>query len=172
MTAAVDKLMDLADDLVTALATLAETLGTTTGEGENEVLTPAFAAAWQDDPVADLADSTLLAPQVWVVDFAETHQPADLGGQGGVPVCEFELLIILQRKIGEGETPATVCRSMSGLVAEISRYCRRTVVSDAVCFKTERERARDFKVWHEGDLYRAEILTHWRWAGDDSDEGD
>jgi len=167
MTTPVDRLMDLADAVGTALGTLATSLGTTVGEGEEAVTTPAFTASWQDDPVADLADSTLLTPQVWVVDFGEVR-----GLQEGVPVCESEILIVVQRKIDEGETPATICRAMSALTSEIAQYCRRKKDLDAICFKTERRLSRQFGDYHENDLYRAEINTHWRDAGCDGDDED
>jgi hypothetical protein len=156
-----DTLLDLADALVTALGTLATSLGTTTGEGDDAVRTPAFTASWQADPVADLADSSLLSPAVWVTDFAEGDVSLD-GSRTGVPIEESEILVILQRKIGKGEDAATICRNMSALASEIRMFCRKSILDSAVCFKTERTRARDFKEWHESDLYRAEISTHWR----------
>lgn len=167
MTTPVDRLMDLTDAVVTALGTLAATLGTTVGEGEEAVTTPAFAVSWQDDPVADLADSTLLTPQVWVVDFGELQGVAE-----GIPVREFEILIVVQRKIDEGETPATICRAMSALTSEIAQYCRRKKDLAAICFKTERSLARQFGDYHEKNLYRAEVSTHWREAGYDGDDED
>lgn len=159
MTAPVDRLMDLADALVTALGTLAVSLGSEAS--------PAFAASWQDDPVADLADSTLLTPQVWVVDFGEVQEVFE-----GVPVREFEILIVVQRKIDEGETPATICRAMSALTSEIAQYCRRKKDLAAICFKTERPLARQFGDYHEKNRYWAEVSTHWREAGYDGDDED
>jgi hypothetical protein len=159
MTTPVDRLMDLADALVTALGTLAVSLGSEES--------PAFTAAWRDDPVADLADSTLLTPQVGVSDFGEVQ-----GIVEGVPVREFEILLVVERKIGNGETPATICRAMSALTSEIAQYCRRKKDLAAICFKTERALARQFGDYHEKDLYRAEVSTHWREAGYDGDDED
>jgi hypothetical protein len=38
-----------------------------------------------------------------------------------------------------------------------------------LCFKIERERARDFKDYHEKSLFRAEVSTHWRKVGGDDE---
>jgi len=158
---ATDDLLTLSDALVTALNALAETLGS---EG-----TPAFAASWQADALADLEDAALLDPQVWVIDVSEGFQ--SLGRGEGVVVCEWELLLVVQKKIDRSqETLAAATREMSALASEITRSCRRTVLDaagGAACFSTERKFARDFKQLHEASLYRAEIATHWRVTWDE-----
>jgi hypothetical protein len=127
-----------------------------------------FKAEWTDNPIVELADSELSATRVWVVDLAERAETIH-----GVPLEEYELLIVVQKKIGPQENAAEECRDHSLLVNQIARFCRDielTVENDeAICVKVERERARDFKEYHEKMLFRAEIHTHWRVVRDSAD---
>ena len=148
-----DKLLALADGLVTAL-------------GEREFSLP-FTAEWIDNPIVELADPELRTPRVWVVDFAERQETVH-----GIPIEEFELLLVVQKKFQPTEITAEECRKLSGLVSEIAQFCRNTRIEvdgdEAVCVKIERERSRDFKEYHEKMLFRAEISTHWqKVSGDD-----
>jgi hypothetical protein len=152
-----DVLLTLADDLVTALALLAAAIG-----GEDQPA--AFSAAWIDDPVMELSDPAFSSAVVWVTDFAE-----DLNPHADQPLqeCEeFQLLVTLQRKVGEGEERATVCRAMSDLAAQIGRGCRAMDLG-AICYRVQRTRAREFQAWHELRFWRAELVTYWRRAEED-----
>jgi hypothetical protein len=160
-SARIDPILDLADLLVIRLAALA-----------SELSTPAaFTVAWQSNPVQDLADKTLYDPVVWVTDFGATVQTDN----NGIILEEFELLVIVQRRLAKFEVADDVCREMSALTAAISNYCRKTILdpeasgNGAVCYRIERERSRDFRQWHEANLYRAELSTHWRrmYTGDE-----
>ena len=149
-----DKLMALADGLVKAL-------------GEGEFSLP-FMVEWIDNPIVELADPELRAPRVWVVDFAEKQETVH-----GIPIEEFELLLVVQKKFQPTEITAEECRKLSGLVSEITSFCRNTPIvvdgDESVCVKIERERARDFKEYHEKLLFRAEISTHWQKVGADDE---
>jgi hypothetical protein len=150
-----DNLMTLADGLVEALSA-------------GDFSLP-FTAEWIDNPIVELADPELLTTRVWVVDFAEKQELFQ-----GIPVEEYELLLVVQKRFGPEEVPAEQCRNLSGLVSEIARFCRNTMLEvdseGAVCVKIERERSRDFKDYNEKGLFRAEISTHWRKVGGDDDE--
>jgi hypothetical protein len=148
-----DKLMTLADELVKALSASEFSLS--------------FTAEWIDNPIFELADPALRTPRVWVVDFAEKQETVQ-----GIAIEEYELLLVVQKKLGPDEITAEACRKLSGLVSEITSFCRKTAIAvdgdEAVCVKTERERSRDFKEYHEKRLFRAEISTHWqKVSGDD-----
>jgi hypothetical protein len=154
MAETTDKLMTLADGLVEALS-------------QGEFSLP-FTAEWIDNPIFELADPELRTPRVWVVDFAERQETVH-----GVPIEEFELLLVVQQKLSPKEATAEQCRKLSGLVSEIAAYCRNTGIAvdgeEAVCVKIERERARDFKEYHEKLLFRAESSTHWQKVSDDDE---
>jgi hypothetical protein len=149
-----DKLMALADGLVNALM-------------EKEFSLP-FTAEWIDNPIVELADPELRTPRVWVVDFAERQETVH-----GIPLEEFELLLVVQKKLGPDAAPAEECRKLSALVSEIAHFCRNNPIAvdgdEAVCVKIERERARDFKEYNEKLLFRAEISTHWQKVSDDDE---
>jgi hypothetical protein len=148
-----DKLLALADGLVEAL-------------GEREFSLP-FTAEWIDNPIVELADPELQTPRVWVVDFGERQETIH-----GIPIEQYELLLVVQKKFQPTEVTADECRKLSSLVSEITSFCRNTGIAvdsdEAVCVKIERERSRDFKEYHEKMLFRAEISTHWqKVSGDD-----
>ena len=147
-----DPLMDLVDATVVAL---------TAGE-----FSLAFTARWKDDALAELSDGDLETPQVWVVDSAESLPDAD----GGVPLEEFGVLIVLQKKFAEDEDRPSACRNLSALAAEITRFCRATVLEGAVCVKTVRNPARNLDDYHNLDRFYAEIQTTWRRVYEDDDE--
>jgi hypothetical protein len=158
-----DGLMAAADQLVIALNGIAELLGAGSG--------PAFRAKWEPDPLLELSDAPS-TPIVWVVDFAEARQPAYLSStaQAGLPVGEFELLVVVQQKVaGDRDAAAAQVRALATLTSQIARHCRETILpfgDGSICFQTERTRSRDFEELHTKKLYRAEIGTHWRSAGD------
>jgi hypothetical protein len=149
-----DKLLALADGLVDALS--------------QEKFSLPFTAEWIDNPIVELADPELRTPRVWVVDFAEAEETVH-----GIPVEEYELLLVVQKKFQPTEITAEECRKLSGLVSEIAQFCRNTPIAvdgeGAVCVKIERERARDFKDYNEKGLFRAEISTHWRKVSGDNE---
>lgn len=146
-----DKLMALADGLISALS-------------EEEFSLP-FTAEWIDNPVLELADPELRTARVWVVDFAEREETVH-----GIPLEEYELLLVVQQKLDAKSDPSSECRRLSALVSEIAQYCRSTpLIVDgdaAVCVKIERERSRDFREYHEKLLFRAEVSTHWQKVAD------
>jgi hypothetical protein len=154
MAEATDKLMALADGLVSALAGTEFSL--------------AFVAEWIDNPIVELADSEFQTTRVWVVDFAERQQTVQ-----GISLEEYEVLLVVQKKFVPGEVPAAECRKLSGLVSEITTFCRKTGIAvdgeEAVCVKIERERSRDFKEYHEKLLFRAEVSTHWQKVNNDDE---
>jgi hypothetical protein len=154
MAETTDKLMALADGLVSSLTDADFSL--------------AFVAEWIDNPIVELADPELQTTRVWVVDFAERQQTVQ-----GISLEEYEVLLVVQKKFVTGEVPAEECRKLSGLVSEITAFCRMNGISidgeEAVCVKTERERSRDFKEYHEKLLFRAEISTHWQKVGGDGE---
>ena len=117
--------MELADGLVAAL-------------GAGEFSLP-FTAEWIDNPIVELADPEIRTPRVWVVDFAEKQETVH-----GIPIEEYELLLVVQKKLGPDEVAADECRKLSALMSEIARFCRNTAITvdgeDAVCVKIERER--------------------------------
>jgi hypothetical protein len=147
-----DKLLILADGLVQALT-------------QEEFSLP-FTAEWIDNPVVELTDPELVEPRVWVVDFAEKQETVH-----GIPLEEYELLLVIQKRIQPAEDAKTTCRALSGLVSEIVAFCRKTGIAvegeEAVCVKIERERSRDFKEYLEKNLFRAELSTHWHKVSDD-----
>jgi len=126
--AATDPLLDLTDAIVAALA--------------DGTFSSAFAVQWKDDGLAALEDAELLTTQVWAVDTAESLLPAyeSTSSGHGVPVEEFKVLLVIQRKFAEGEDKPAACRELSALAAEITRFCRATAIEDAVCVKTVRDR--------------------------------
>jgi hypothetical protein len=154
MAETTDKLMAIADGLVAAL-------------GEREFSLP-FTAEWIDNPIVELADPELRTARVWVVDFAEREETVH-----GIPLEEFELLLVIQQKLDAKENTAEQCRKLSGLVSELAAFCRNTGIAvngeEAVCVKIERERARDFKEYHEKLLFRAEVSTHWQKVSDEDE---
>lgn len=153
-----DALLDLADDLVEALDDLAASLD------EDE---PPFVAAWSADPYLELADGP--ATKLWVVDHAVRSLT-----EGGVPIEEYELLLVLQRRLDADD--AEGCRTMAALAGAIADFCRGLELdpdnqgNGAVCVRCERQQARDFESLHERGLFRAAILTTWRrtWPGNES----
>ena len=128
-----------------------------------------FTAEWKDNPIVELADPELRSPRVWVVDFAETAGDGARHSHRGVRIA----LGGAEEVRPERGSPPTECRKLSGLVSEIATFCRNTAIAvdgeEAVCVKIERERARDFKEYHEKLLFRAEISTHWQKVGGDDE---
>lgn len=154
----VTSLMALADALVTALAAAELPVDTE------------YDVQWVDDAAATLEDPELgEKAQVWVIDFAESHLPAwsAAAAQHGCPIDEQDLLVIVQYKPPEGETASEKCREMAVLAGEIARWCRKTPILDATCVQTKRDPARDFKLYHETGLFRAEIITTWHRLAED-----
>ena len=128
-----------------------------------------FTAEWIDNPIVELADPELRTPTSVGGGFRRAAGNACTA----FPIEEFELLLVVQKKFGPDEVTTEECRKLSGLVSEIARFCRNTRIAvdgdEAVCVKIERERARDFKEYHEKLLFRAEISTHWRKVGGDDE---
>jgi hypothetical protein len=153
MAEATDKLIAMVDAMLESLSL-------------NEWSLP-FTAEWIDNPVQELADPELKTTKIWVVDFAERRQTVH-----GMPIEEYELLLVVQKKLTAKNT-AEDCRKLSGLVGEIVEFCRMTPLAvneeESVCVKIERERARDFKEYHEKLLFRAEISTHWQTVTSDDE---
>jgi hypothetical protein len=149
-----DKLLALADGLVQELSQGAFTLP--------------FTAEWIDNPIVELADPELRTARVWVVDFAEKQETVH-----GIPIEEYELLLVVQQKFSPGKVTTEECRKLSGLVSEIASFCRNTPIAvdgeEAVCVKIERERSRDFKEYHEKLLFRAEVSTRWQKVSSDDE---
>jgi hypothetical protein len=139
--------MNLADALVTLLDTGTPSLS--------------FDVKWTDDALAELADQALRTPQVWVVDSAENLLPAS-AAQNGCPIEEFELLLVIQRKLDADDDKPAEIRKLSLLAAEITRVCRRATLLDAACVQTQRKPARNLGEYHGKDLFYAEIITTWR----------
>ena len=131
--------------------------------------TASFAApATQTATVASpMEDQPTEAAAVWVVDVSERLLPSYVANAAGCDCEEFELLVIVQRKLDIGEPPAEVCRAMSGLVARLTRFCRGVEILDAICVATVREHSRDFEDWVGKGLYRSQILTTWRRVRDE-----
>lgn len=144
-----DPLMQLADALLAGLVA--------------GVPTAQFTAQWKDDALAELSDATLETTQVWVVDTSESLLPAN----DGIPIEEFGLLIVVQRKMLAGEDWPTKCRELSALVSAITRYCRRTSLIEASCVRTVRNPARNLDDYHRLDRFYAEIQTTWHRTLDD-----
>jgi len=140
------------------LLTLCDALVTALGEAE---FSETVDCSWQPDPELTLEDAPTDTPLLWVVDLADLSETPN---EFAVPVSEHEVLLVLQRKIGEGEVVATVARAMAGLVGEVQRFCRAAVIDEASCVRIRREAARDFADIHNR-LFRAEIVTTWRRAG-------
>lgn len=143
-----DPLMDMADGLVAAL---------------NAEFAAEFTAVWKDDALANLSDEALRSTTVWVVDEAESLST----DEGHVPLEEFGLLVIVQRKLVPTDDKPALCRTLSDLVARIARFCRRTQIAGAVCPNIARKPARDLGDYNKNDRFYAEILTTWRRVHDD-----
>jgi hypothetical protein len=157
-----DKLMDMVDALVEDL-----TAAVAAGEFSLE-----FTPAWSDDALTVLDDAALTSPQLLAIDSAEELPEAS--GQSSVPIEEFEILLVAQRKFakegGGTLTEAerkTACRSMSAMASEIARHCRKTTILDCTCVSVKRETAKNIDRYHNEGLYLAPILTTWRRMYDD-----
>lgn len=154
-----DPLLELADALVAALAAAN--------------LPQAITATWQASHEMSL-DSPDLAelPQVWVVDAGEALPAAyaSSAAQAGLPVEEFDLLVVVQKKLENQAAPESECRQLSGLVSAIARFCRRTILLDAACYEVKRPGSRDLSALRGDGLYRAFIHTSWRRVFDDEED--
>jgi len=166
MAETTDKLMDMVDALIAQIEAAK-------ADEESSPFSLAFDAEWSDDLNAVLSDPTLLVPQLWVIDSGESLLPAweSSASQQGCPVEEFELLLVVQKKLSKDTDRKTQCRQLSALVAELTRFCRKTTILDATCIRTKRDPARNWEVYSADNLYRAAVSTTWhRIYGDDSDE--
>ena len=126
-----------------------------------------FTIEWKDDPSIELSDQALLTTQVWAVDMAHCLIPAfesTVAAGRGCPMEEFEVLLVIQRKIAKDANQPVVVRQLSLLVSELAAVCRANVVEDATCVKTQRKPARNLKDYHDQDKFYAEILTTWHRA--------
>jgi hypothetical protein len=149
-----DRLLELADALVTDL----DTLFAPEEEGDDA----RASAQWKADGQGKLDDLALLAAQVWVIDFADA-----LLEENGVPIEEFKLLLVFQRRFGKGEDIDEVTRDMSLLVGDTTAFCRKTEILGSRCVKTEREPARNLDDHNQNSLFYAEVVTTWRRVYDD-----
>ena len=149
-----DHLLDLTDGLVSLLnaATFSQSID----------------AEWQDDPTIELDDAALKSPVVWVIDYAFSQLT-----RNGVPIEEYELIVVVQKKLDAKTDGKTQCRALSGLVNQLELFCRTTpIVFDgeaAVCFGTKRETARDFGEYVTNGKFDAEFSAFYRRVADDSE---
>jgi hypothetical protein len=157
-----DLLLTLADNLATAISAAAADKAFSAPFDSAD----SFSVAWNDDPIAALTEPDLDKPLIWIVDMSELLET----DKHSATLGEWILAVVFQRKLGVNDTgPArlTACRQLSGLVAEITAFCRQAVLAldddnGAVCFKTDRKPARDIQAYHDDGLFRTEISTHWR----------
>lgn len=161
MNETTDKLMDMVDELLVQIQAAK-------ADEDNNPFSLAFDAQWSDDLNAMLSDEALLVPQLWVIDSAENLLPA-AASHNGCPLEEFELLLVIQKKFTKDTDRKTQCRALSGLVAELTRFCRKTTILDATCIQTKRDPARNWDVYSTLDLYRAAIVTTWHRIYDDDE---
>jgi len=147
-----DNLMTLCDGLVAQLSV-------------QDFGTPA-AFAWQDNPFAPLEGVALDTLQGWVVDWAEELDT----DRHSVDVEEYGVLVILQEKVPAASGPAAV-RSLSAVTSAVARFLRSASVpiggEAAICYRVQRRSARDLEAYKSEDLFRAEILAHFRRVGDE-----
>jgi hypothetical protein len=154
-----DTLHIIADNLVNSLASQ---FGTVNFSGTIANV----AVEWTDNPTVDLSDAAITTPLVWVLDWGET-----LVAERGEEYEEYQILIIVQMKIPDVASQASVERVMAGLVHDIARYLRPWESSFGVgiddteaaeCIRVERKAAKNLDEWHAHRRYFAEVLTVWR----------
>ena len=145
-----------------ALAALLQVAFPTISVGDTDL---PVAAAWEPDPDVAMETADLDTPQIWTIGLGEV-----LGGDRGVAIEEYSLLVILQCKIAAGDLAAQV-GALGQLAANMGRYCRplepsaafvlNTDYANAVCTKVSRQPATNLAELRRG-LYYTELLTTWK----------
>lgn len=124
--------------------------------------------AWQDDPYFELENAPA-HPAVWVVDLGEVRET----DRQSITVAEFVLAVIVRQKVAPGDGQANECRGLNAILSNLADFIRnRELVigaNSAVCFKTDRNPARNLEFYHNDGVYLAEITTHWRMVTDDDE---
>ncbi len=122
-------------------------------------------AVWEPEPDVAMESAVLDAPALWVIDMGEV-----LGGEKGIGVEEYSLLVILQMKIAFTAARAQI-EALGQLASQVGRFCRPldpaatfvldTAYANAICTRVQRQPARNLAEARKG-LFYTELLTTWK----------